>query len=75
MDHSKKSTTILVPQEVIENKILLVRGKKVMIDRELANLYKVATKSLNLAVKRNLNRFLKDFIEFRLPELLALKIN
>jgi len=35
----------------------------------------VATKSLNLAVKRNLNRFLKDFIEFRLPELLALKIN
>ena len=62
MGPSKKSTTVSIPQEIIESKILLVRGKKVMLDRELAKLYRVATKSLNLAVKRNLNRFPEDFM-------------
>ena len=52
----------LVPQEIIENKILLVRGKKVMLDRDLAKLYGVKTKGLNQAVKRNIERFPDDFM-------------
>jgi ORF6N domain len=50
-------TKALVPTETIEQKILLIRGQKVMIDRDLAKLYGVPTKSLNLAVKRNRDRF------------------
>lgn len=50
-----------VPQEVIEQKISLIRGKKVMIDKDLAELYGVQTKVLNQAVKRNLKRFPADF--------------
>ncbi len=52
----------LIPQEVIENKILLIRGRKVMLDRELALLYGVETRALNQAVKRNINRFPEDFM-------------
>lgn len=52
----------LIPQETIENKILFLRGKKVMIDRDLAALYEVETKALNQAVKRNLERFPEDFV-------------
>jgi hypothetical protein len=52
----------LVPQEKIEDKILLVRSKKVMLDKDLAELYGVPTKSLNLAVKRNHERFPEDFM-------------
>ena len=63
MRHSKKTLTkLLVPQEVIESKILLVRGKKVMLDRDLALLYKVPTRRLNEQVKRNIERFPKDFM-------------
>ena len=51
----------------IENKIFQIRGKRVMLDRDLAELYGVPTKSLNLSVKRNLARFPEDFI-FRLSE-------
>jgi hypothetical protein len=47
----------LVPVEVIENRIYLIRGHKVMLDRELAFLYGVPTKVLNQAVKRNNGRF------------------
>ena len=57
----------LVPIETIEQKILLIRGQKVMLDRDLAKLYGVPTKSLNLAVKRNLDRFPSDFM-FQLTE-------
>ncbi len=56
-----------ISSQVIEGKILLLRGHKVMLDRDLAMLYEVPTKSLNLAVKRNLARFPKDFM-FRLNE-------
>jgi phage regulator Rha-like protein len=49
-------------QEVIENKIYLVRGHKVMIDKDLAALYGVRTKNLNKAIKRNINRFPEDFM-------------
>lgn len=53
---------MLIPQEVITSKILLIRGKKVMLDSDLAKLYKVSTKSLNLAVRRNIGRFPEDFM-------------
>ncbi len=52
----------LVPMEVIEKRILLIHGKKVMLDRDLAILYGVETKTLKQAVKRNPNRFPDDFM-------------
>lgn len=57
-----KKEKSLVPQEIIEQKIFLIRGKKVMIDSDLAVLYGVLTKNLNKAVKRNLERFPEDFM-------------
>jgi hypothetical protein len=58
---SKKSNGLL-PRELIEKRIHLFRGEKVMLDRDLAQLYGVSTKTLNQAVKRNLERFPKDFM-------------
>ena len=52
----------LLSNEVIERKIYLIRGKKVMFDRDLASLYGVETKALNRAVKRNMGRFPEDFM-------------
>ena len=52
----------IVPQQIIESKILFIRGKKVMLDRDLAVLYNVETRVLNQAVRRNINRFPKDFM-------------
>ncbi|NQT33301.1 MAG: ORF6N domain-containing protein [Candidatus Omnitrophica bacterium] len=52
----------LIPQETIESKILLIRGKKVMLDRDLAKLYGVTTGNFNKAVKRNMKRFPEDFM-------------
>lgn len=52
----------LLSAEVIVPKILIIRGKRVMLDRDLAELYRVETKSLNLAVKRNRDRFPDDFM-------------
>jgi len=57
-----KDTTSLVPAERIERGILLVRGHKVMLDAELADLYGVPTKALVQAVKRNPERFPPDFM-------------
>lgn len=48
--------------QIIENKIFLIRGQRVMIDRDLAELYGVETKKLNQAVKRNKKRFPVDFM-------------
>lgn len=56
-----------MPLEVIENKILLVRGHKVMPDSDLAALYEVETRRLNEQVRRNLKRFPSDFM-FQLSE-------
>jgi len=56
-----ETTTSLVPAERIERCILLVRGHKVMLDAELADLYEVPTKALVQAVKRNPDRFPSDF--------------
>lgn len=58
---------ILVPQDTIEQKIILIRGHKVMLDKELAVLYGVATRNLNKAVTRNIERFPEDFM-FRLTK-------
>ena len=51
-----------VSEELLQNKIYFIRGKKVMFDRDLAELYGVETGALNRAVKRNLKRFPADFM-------------
>ncbi len=53
---------ILTPQEIIENKVYIIRGQRVMLDKDLAWLYEVETKRLNEAVKRNIERFPEDFM-------------
>jgi len=52
----------LIPIEVIEKRIYLIRGQKVMFDADLAELYEVETGALNRAVKRNADRFPEDFM-------------
>ena len=52
----------IIPVEIIENKIYLIRNKKVMLDSDLAELYDVETKVINQAVKRNIARFPEDFM-------------
>ena len=52
----------IVPIEVIERKIYIIRGQKVMLDSDLAELYNITTKVLVQAVKRNLRRFPADFM-------------
>jgi ORF6N domain len=58
-------TQAIVPVEAIESRILLIRGHRVMLDSDLARLYRVTTKRLNEQVKRNRQRFPTDFM-FRL---------
>jgi len=57
-----KNDELMVPMTVIEGKIFLLRGQKVMVDRDLAQLYGVSTMVLNQAVKRNRERFPPDFM-------------
>ena len=52
----------IVPVEIIAEKIFLIRGQKVMLDRDLAKLYRVKTIRLREQVKRNIKRFPKDFM-------------
>lgn len=54
--------TDIIPLENIESRIFLIRGQKVMIDRDLAELYGVETKNLNRQVKRNIHRFPEEFM-------------
>jgi hypothetical protein len=54
--------TDLIPVENITSKIFMIRGFKVMLDRDLADLYGVNTKALKQAVKRNIDRFPSDFM-------------
>ena len=61
------SKEISIPDEVITSKIYLIREQNVMIDSDLAELYQVETRRLNEQVKRNINRFPKDFM-FRLTK-------
>ncbi len=51
-----------IPQEHIEKTIFLIRGKRVMLDRDLATLYGVTTSALKQAVRRNMERFPQDFM-------------
>ncbi len=59
--------TSLIPGDRIEKSIFLIRGEKVILDKDLAILYEVSTGNLNKAVNRNLDRFPKDFM-FQLTE-------
>ena len=59
------ATKAMIPVGKIEQRIFLIRGNKVIIDTDLAEFYGVSTKQLNQQVKRNRNRFPKDFV-FRL---------
>jgi len=56
------SENLPIPVERIERQIFLIRGHKVMLDNDLAELYAVPTKALNQAVTRNLERFPEDFM-------------
>ena len=59
MEIEKKLT---LPDEIVMEKIHLIRGKKVMLDEDLAELYNVETKRLNEQIKRNIARFPEDFM-------------
>lgn len=63
----EKKDSMLVPDEVVMNKIYVIRNLKVMLDRDLAELYQVDTRRLNEQVKRNVKRFPSDFM-FQLTE-------
>jgi ORF6N domain len=56
------TSNLAIATESIERRILLVRGQKVMLDADLADLYGVETKALNRAVRRNIERFPEDFM-------------
>lgn len=64
---AKRELQTLVAEQKILNRIYFIRGEKVMLDRDLAEMYGVETRVLNQSIKRNLNRFPKDFM-FRLSE-------
>ena len=59
---AKAESASIQPLENIENLIHVIRGKQVMLDRDLARLYGVETRVLNQAVQRNIERFPKDFM-------------
>lgn len=59
--HSRTPISLVQPEQ-IEQAVLLIRGQRVMLDRDLAALYGVETKALNRAVRRNLDRFPADFM-------------
>ncbi|MBC7862774.1 MAG: ORF6N domain-containing protein [Bacteroidia bacterium] len=63
----QKETSILIPDEVIMNKICFLRDQKVMLDQDLAELYQVETKRLKEQVKRNIERFPEKYM-FELTE-------
>jgi len=67
MDKSALMKDTIIPDELFINKILVLRGMKVMIDCDLAELYRVTTKRLNEQVKLNIKRFPEDFM-FELTE-------
>jgi hypothetical protein len=57
-----KGSSVSLAEEVILNKLFVLRGKKIMFDHDLAELYQVETKQLKRAVKRNIQRFPDDFM-------------
>ena len=67
MAKATNKEALYLPDETIVNKIYFIRGQKVMLDEDLAELYQVQTRRLNESVKRNSDRFPKDFM-FRLSK-------
>ncbi len=59
---AKKKNAVSIPDEIVISKIYLIRGQKVMLDGDLAELYQVSTGRLNEQVKRNIKRFPSDFM-------------
>jgi hypothetical protein len=57
-----KKTKAIISEEAIASKIIRVRGERVMLDRDLAEMYEVETRVLNQAVSRNIGRFPEDFM-------------
>lgn len=57
-----KQTLSIIPEDILLNKIYEIRGHKVMLDSDLAELYGVETRTLNQAIKRNIERFPEDFM-------------
>lgn len=64
---ANKHLLAIIPEGVVVNKIHEIRGQKVMLDSDLAELYGIETKVLNQAIKRNTERFPEDFM-FQLTE-------
>ncbi|HOO84716.1 MAG TPA: ORF6N domain-containing protein, partial [Prolixibacteraceae bacterium] len=62
MKEKESTRNIALSEEILVSKIYVIRGQKVMIDRDLAELYGVETKVLKQAVKRNIDRFPPDFM-------------
>jgi len=58
----KKTQEISIPETLVTSKIYLIRNKKIMLDRDLAELYEVETRALNQAVNRNMERFPEEFM-------------
>jgi hypothetical protein len=65
---SGETNGLLVPDEIVMNKIYHIRGLKVMVDKDLAELYEVQTRNLNTAVGRNLKRFPDEDFMFQLTD-------
>ncbi len=62
MEQREKGAILTIPDEALMSKIYILRGQKVMIDRDIADLYKVGTKVLKQAVKRNIEIFPEHFM-------------
>ena len=62
MAKAAKAMISVLPDETVMNKIYVIRGQKVMLDKDLAELYQVETRRLNELVKRNIDRFPYDFM-------------
>src|SRR3970040_1217373 len=74
MTRRRGSAVVSIPSERIEQAILLIRGQKVMLDRDLAVLYGGSTRRLNEQVRRNRERFPSDFMfELTAAEVAALR--
>ena len=65
---------MMIPDELVMNRIFLIHGQKVMLDNDLADLYDIETKRLKEAVRRNIDRFPEDFMfELTLAEFESLR--
>jgi hypothetical protein len=65
---AKATKALMIPDELVMNKIYIIRGQKVMLDRDLAELYDVDTRRLKEAVRRNIDRFPNDFMFEMTPQ-------